>query len=183
MKRFVCFLLAMILIMGMVPATAVTAFAASERTTSDKAIAILKEFEGFEKYQYENNGKWYIGYGSQIDKDRLASMMAYYVRTQSNPLFRYIPRGLKFACLRLGYRFFGESNSSVTVTNLGNFKLPEEMAPYIQSVEVIMTPRVQSPYGCSIISYGDTLTVNISTFRRKSELDEVFDRNLNRLLT
>ena len=120
---------------------------------------------------------------SQIDKDRLASMMAYYVRTQSNPLFRYIPRGLKFACLRLGYRFFGESNSSVTVTNLGNFKLPEEMASYIQSVEVIMTPRVQSPYGCSIISYGDTLTVNISTFRRKSELDEVFDRNLTRLLT
>ena len=47
MKRFVCFLLAMILIMGMVPATAVTASAASERTTSDKAIGILKGSEAF----------------------------------------------------------------------------------------------------------------------------------------
>ncbi len=60
MKRFVCFLLAMILIMGMVPATAVTASAASERTTSDKAIGILKGSATF--YAKKESGK--IGYGT-----------------------------------------------------------------------------------------------------------------------
>ena len=60
MKRFVCFLLAMILIMGMVPATAVTASAASERTTSDKAIGILKGSMTF--YSKEQSGK--IGYST-----------------------------------------------------------------------------------------------------------------------
>ena len=60
MKRFVCFLLAMILIMGMVPATAVTASAASERTTSDKAIGILKGSVTF--YSKEEAGK--IGYST-----------------------------------------------------------------------------------------------------------------------
>ena len=68
MKRFVCFLLAMIMVMGMVPATAVTASAASERTTSDKAVNILKEYEGFAANQYEAGGKYYIGYGTQIVK-------------------------------------------------------------------------------------------------------------------
>ena len=60
MKRFVCFLLAMILIMGMVPATVVTASAASERTTSDKAIGILKGSMTF--YSKEQSGK--IGYST-----------------------------------------------------------------------------------------------------------------------
>ena len=72
MKRFVCFLLAMIMIMGMVPATAVTASAAVvERTTSDKALDLLARFEGFEANQYpesgkSKDGKYYIGYGTQI---------------------------------------------------------------------------------------------------------------------
>ena len=66
MKRFVCFLLAVIMIAAMVPATAITTFAASEWATSDKAISILKEYEGFEEFQYKSGSHYYIGYGSQI---------------------------------------------------------------------------------------------------------------------
>ena len=65
-KRIVCFLLAVIMIMAMVPAAAVTANAASEWTTSTKAIKVLKELEGFEENAYQVNGEWYIGYGSKI---------------------------------------------------------------------------------------------------------------------
>ena len=71
MKRFVCFLLAMILIMGMVPATAVTASAASNLATSTKAIELLKEFEGFAEDPYKDGDNWYIGYGTQISSDSL----------------------------------------------------------------------------------------------------------------
>ena len=60
MKRFVCFLLALILIVGMVPATAVTASAASDRTTSDKAVNILKGSAVF--YSKEESGK--VGYST-----------------------------------------------------------------------------------------------------------------------
>lgn len=119
---------------------------------------------------------------SQTDKKRLSSMMAYYVRSQVNLFFRFVPRVMKFLFLRIGYHFFGESNSSITVTNLGKLNLPKEMIPYVQSAEVVLTPRAHSPYGCSIISYGDTLTINISTFCQKSELDEVFTRNLDSIL-
>lgn len=119
---------------------------------------------------------------SQMDKKRLSSIMAYNVRSQLNLLFRFIPRALKFAALRIGYRFFGESNSSVTVTNLGNLKLPAEMTQFVKNVEVILTPRAHSPYGCAVISYGELLSINISTFCRHSELDEVFSRKLNEIL-
>lgn len=119
---------------------------------------------------------------SQMDKKRLASIMAYNVRSQVNLLFRFIPRVLKFAILRIGYQIFGGTNSSVTVTNLGNLKLPREMEALVDNVEVIMTPRATSPYGCSIISYKDLLSINISTFRKESELDDVFARNMKNVM-
>ncbi|MBR5126207.1 MAG: SH3 domain-containing protein [Oscillospiraceae bacterium] len=67
MKRFVCFLLAVMMVAAMIPAAAITANAASEWTTSAKAINILKEFEGFEEFQYASGGQYYIGYGTQIN--------------------------------------------------------------------------------------------------------------------
>ena len=66
MKRFVCFLLAIMMVAAMIPAAAVTANAASEWTTSTKAINLLKEYEGFEQYEYQSGGKSYIGYGNEI---------------------------------------------------------------------------------------------------------------------
>ena len=118
----------------------------------------------------------------QMTKENLASNLAYNVRSQTNPLFRLIPRPLKYAGLRIGYRFFGEINSSITVTNLGRFAIPEAMKAHVESCQVVMTPRTNSPYGCSIISYGDELTVNISTFRRESEVDAVFEQNMQQIL-
>ena len=53
----------MIMVIGMVP---VTASAASNLATSAKAINILKEYEGFEEFEYTYGGKSYIGYGTQI---------------------------------------------------------------------------------------------------------------------
>ncbi len=67
MKRFVCFLLTLVMIVSIVPATVLTASAASELKTSDKAIEILKLFEGFSAEAYEDNGEWYIGYGTWIE--------------------------------------------------------------------------------------------------------------------
>ena len=67
MKRFVCFLLTFLMIVSLVPATVLTASAASSLNTSDKAIEILKQFEGFSAEAYVHGGKHYIGYGTQID--------------------------------------------------------------------------------------------------------------------
>ena len=63
MKRFVCLLLALIMVVGILPATA---SAASERSTSDNAANLLAQFEGFEAEEYTSGGKSYIGYGTQI---------------------------------------------------------------------------------------------------------------------
>lgn len=126
--------------------------------------------------------KFHHQFRDQTQRKRLASIMAYNVRTQLNVFFRFLPRAVKYALMRLAYRYFGESNSSVTITNLGNLKLPEEMKPYVKKLDVMLTPRVHSPYGCAVISCNGLLSINISRFCEESMLEAIFIRKLDSLL-
>ena len=65
-KRIISFLLAMVLVLGLIPATATTANAASKWTTSAKAIELLARFQGFEAKEYQVGGKTLIGYGTEV---------------------------------------------------------------------------------------------------------------------
>lgn len=117
-----------------------------------------------------------------IDKDTFSSVMAHNVKLQNFPVFRFLPSVVKFAVMRLIYHFFGESNSTVTITNLGNLKIPKEMKSYVRKIDVVMTPRRCSPYGCTIISYEDQFEINISRFCHETELIDVFSGKLNKIL-
>lgn len=119
---------------------------------------------------------------AQIEKARMASIMAYHVKAQRNWLFRHIPLVLKCAFMRIVYQFFGEVNSSVTVTNLGNLQLPEQMHPFVKDIEVILTPRRRSPYNCGVISYAGKVNINVSRFSREPELETVFFQKLSAIL-
>lgn len=120
---------------------------------------------------------------SQLEPERLASIMAYNVRTQNSWYFRMIPLRLKLLFMRVAYHYFGESNSSITLTNLGNVRFPEEMKPYIRDIEVTLTPRARSPYNCAVISCNGRLSVHISRFLESSQLEDIFRNKLKSLLS
>ena len=118
----------------------------------------------------------------QLDPKRMAAIMAYNVRTQAHVLFRCIPMRIKCAVMRLAYKFFGESSSSITLTNIGNIQLPEEMAPHVEAMQCILTPRAGSPYNCAVIALNGRLTITFSRFCRQPELEAVFFRKLDEVL-
>lgn len=118
----------------------------------------------------------------QLDPMRLGGIISYNVKTQTSLLYRCIPAGLKTAAMRLAYRYFGESNSSITLTNLGNVKLPAEMTPYVTDIQVALTPRARSPYNATILSYGGRLHVTVSRFTKDTELEETLKRKLSDLI-
>lgn len=111
---------------------------------------------------------------SHFSREKMAAMSSYNVRMQNSWYFRILPWRLKGAAMRLGYRFFGESNSSLTLTNLGVVKLPEEMRAYVSDMQLSMTPRAGVPYGCAVLSFGDKLTINFSKFTDDRELESLF---------
>lgn len=114
----------------------------------------------------------------QLSKESLSGMVAHNVRMQSAWFFRILPWVLKSAVLRLGYRFCGESNSSLTLTNLGVIKLPEDLQFHVEDFQCYMTPRMGSPYGCTIMSFGDRITLNMSRFCPRDELGGLFFQNI-----
>lgn len=118
----------------------------------------------------------------QLSKESLGKMIAYNVRTQNAWWFRRIPWTVKSTCMRIGYRFFGESNSSLTLTNLGRVQLPVEMQPYVENVQAFLTPRTGSPYGCAVLTYGDKVNINMSRFCENPELDRVFFEQLQAVM-
>ena len=118
----------------------------------------------------------------QLHPQRMASIMAYNVRTQANFLFRCIPVALKCAALRIAYKYYGESNSSITLTILGNVQLPPQMETQVKGIRCILTPRAGSPYNCGVISMNGTLTITLSRFCRQRELEELFFSRLEAVL-
>lgn len=118
----------------------------------------------------------------QLTPDRLRSIVSYNVKTQANPLFRALPRAIKYAAMRTAYKYFGESNSSITLTNLGNLRFPEAMDGYIKGMDVVLTPRAGSPYNCAVIACKGNLGITISRFHKEPELSTIFFRRLEELL-
>ena len=119
---------------------------------------------------------------AHLVKENLAGIISYNVKIQKMLLYRKIPSKMKCALMRLAYRFFGESNSSLTMTNLGNINLPEAMIPYVESIILTMMPRVSSPYNCGMYSYQGNFYINLCRFPKESLLEDIFANKLRQVL-
>ena len=118
----------------------------------------------------------------QIKENQMASIITNNVKLQNSWYFKMIPLTVKCWLMRFICNFFGEVTSSITVTNLGNVTLPESMQQFITHMDVTLTPRIRSPYGCAILSYNGQLSINVSRFPEKAELDQIFYSKLTKIL-
>lgn len=119
---------------------------------------------------------------SQTAKELLAAQISRNVRLQKSPLFRMIPRTVKCGAMRTIYRFCGECNSSITLTNLGPVAMSDALKQYVRFIDVHLTPRRQSPYNCGLISCGDTTSISISRFGAAPELEPLFFSKLRSIV-
>ena len=89
-----------------------------------------------------------------------------------------IPVPVKNFAVDLGYRIAGNRPYSTTYTNPGAFRVPKEMQPHIQHMEVVLgqsyTPRVN----CASISYGDTMEITFAGTVKETDVERDFFRTL-----
>ncbi len=116
------------------------------------------------------------------DKNLMAAQITRNVRIQKNPLFRWLPRQGKRSLMLLSNRIFGETNSSITLTNLGPVTLSDALKEQIANIEVHLTPRRRSPYNCGLISCGDVTNISITHFGSQPQLEERFFGKIKALL-
>lgn len=118
----------------------------------------------------------------QTTKDYMAAALAMNTKAQRFPLYRLMPLPLKLLILRAAHQLFGENNSCISLSNLGQIVLPDNMRDFIEGIDFILTPRIQSPYNCGIVSFDGTISISFSRCCPESELEEVFFKKLEKAI-
>lgn len=140
------------------------------------------EWEEAELPRAERFSRFQTQLRSQSSRDYLAPQIAANVNAQQLWIYRMLPLKLKCTLMKLAYRFFGECNSSITLTNLGSVAMSGEMREYVKDFSVYLTPRRTSPYNCGLISLGDTTNIAITRFCKTARLEKRFFQKLDGLI-
>ena len=112
--------------------------------------------------------------GTEFTEKHMSCVIATNVNDERNPLVRLIPLPLKNAVMKAIFDSVGEKKSCLTLSNLGQVKIPEAMAQYVRRFDVILGVQAAAPYNCGMLSYGDTIYINFIRNIQDAELERHF---------
>mgnify|MGYP002526214079 CR=1 FL=1 len=109
-----------------------------------------------------------------ITKKTMSAKIATNISAERLLIVRLMPLFLKNIVMKAVYNAVGEKKSCFSLSNLGNQKVSEEMTPYVERFDFILGAQAKAPYNCGVISYGDTLNINVIRKIRESEMELEF---------
>lgn len=112
--------------------------------------------------------------GTEVTAKYMSCVIATNVNDEKNPCLRLVPLPLKNAVMKAVFNNVGEKKSSMTLSNMGQVKVPEEMAKYIKRFDFILGVQAVAPYNCGMLSYGDTIYLNFIRNLQDAELERHF---------
>ena len=115
-----------------------------------------------------------------INRQEMQALLTGNVRFQTNRVLQLIPIWLKNPVMSLSYRLAGTRPYSGTYTNPGAFTVPEEMAPHIRRMEVILGQATNPRVHCASISYGNTMEITFAGTLQETDTEREFFRFLVR---
>ena len=119
--------------------------------------------------------------GAEITPKQMSMKIAANVTSEQIMVVRAMPLFLKNIVMRAVFDAVGERKSCLSVSNLGQVKLPPEMAGYVQRLDFILGVQATAPGNCGVLSYGDTLYINFIRNIREPDLERHFHMALQEL--
>ncbi len=115
-----------------------------------------------------------------INRQQMRARFTGNVHFTTNRFLQLIPIFLKNPVMSLSYQLVGVRPFSATYTNPGLFRVPPEMAPHIQRMEVVLGQATRPSPHCASISYGNTMAVTFAGTQTESDTERHFFRHLVR---
>ncbi|MBE6573460.1 MAG: alcohol acetyltransferase [Ruminococcaceae bacterium] len=112
--------------------------------------------------------------GYELTEKQMNSRIVTNVRDELNPIVRIIPLFMKNVVMKIIYNMSGEKKSTITISNLGDVKLPEIMNDYIDRFDFILTPQLTLPGNCSVISYKGKMYISFVRNINETTLEKYF---------
>jgi hypothetical protein len=107
----------------------------------------------------------------QVHPTELARQVSRNVGGEQNPFVRVIPRPVKYLYLRRLTRTIGSRSYSGVVSNLGRFLLPDDAAPFVESVGFRLGANRQVKTNCALVSYNNELHVTLGSMVESREVE------------
>ena len=112
------------------------------------------------------------------DKNLLQRMINTNVAQQDMAVFRYLPRAGKRLALRVGAAFCGECLFTSTLSNLGIFKVPDELSVHIKAFHAILGQVPKNHLLTTAYCYNGTLGFMVSSRLATREIEHILQRLL-----
>jgi hypothetical protein len=110
----------------------------------------------------------------EVDRRELSRQITRNVGAELRPVVRATPLFVKDILLGWMYRHLSARIYSGVLSNLGRVELPPELEAHIQSFGMVMVPGQVTKKTCTVISYGDELSIAISSIVESRELERLF---------
>lgn len=119
--------------------------------------------------------------GLAITEKNMQAAFTTNVRAEERLALRLVPLFLKNIVMKIIFNAVGERMGCLSLSNLGNIRLPEAMRPYVRRFDFVIGPQASAPNNCGVCSYGDTLCISLVRNTREPELERAFFTFLRRL--
>ncbi len=119
--------------------------------------------------------------GLEVNKKVMASKIAANVNTEKLLAVKIMPLFIKNLVMKAVFMAVGERKSCLSLSNLGHIELPEEMMPYIDRIDFILSVQSSAPHNCSVISFKDKTRISFLRDIKESKLELEFFKVLRDL--
>lgn len=118
---------------------------------------------------------------AEVNPKQMSMKIATNVSSEQLVVVRILPLFIKNAVMKAIFDTVGETKSCLSMSNLGQVKLPETMMDYVRRMDFILGVQASAPYNCGVLSFGDTMYVNFIRNIKESRLEYHFHRALQQL--
>lgn len=114
-------------------------------------------------------------------KDFMQGVSTAYVKALENPIIKYMPLTLKEKIVSAIYTRECDDCTCVGISNLGDIKLPEEMAPFIDRMYFVLGDEKTIRNNCSAISFNGKTYIAFTRSIEETALEDMYFERLNAL--
>ena len=115
----------------------------------------------------------------KTQKDYLLQSISKNVTLEKLGAAKLVPLFVKDLFVNLGFDIFGENKKTITLSNLGEIRLPQDMYRYVQQFEVVLYTTPKSPINCGVCSTNDRLVISFSRIIIETDVIQYFFSRLS----
>lgn len=112
--------------------------------------------------------------GLEVNPKYMQKRITTNVNDEKSLIVKIMPLFIKNAVMKAVFSTVGECKSCLAMSNLGNIKLPDSMAEYIERFDFILGVQSSAPHNCGIISFNNTVYINFIRNIVEADLERHF---------